>query len=136
MRKIRKLYFFDKKNVEEMISFLNNSVNDNYINYIMFNPLNALHHLLPFSLKFLPEAFVLTEDREPKALITVVPTKSKQRRVEIQKLLFEENSFVMAEEIIQYVISRYKAMGAFSILVKVDDYLPELLSILVSKCVI
>ena len=35
MRKIRKLYYFDKKNTEEMISFLNNNANDNYVNNIM-----------------------------------------------------------------------------------------------------
>lgn len=134
MRKIRKLYFFDKKNSEEMISFLNNSVSDNYINHIMFHPLNPLHHIIPLAFKFLPETFVLTENKTLKGLITVAPTKSKQRRVEIQKLFFEENSLDTAGELIQYAVSRYKAMGAFSILVKVDDYLPELLSLFVSKC--
>lgn len=134
MRKIRKLYFFDKKNSEEMISFLNNTVSDNYINHIMFNPLNPLHHLLPLPLKFLPETFVLTEDKQLKGLITVAPTKSKSHRMEIQKLFFEENSFEIASELIQYAVAKYKAMGAFSIMVKVDDYLPELLSVLISKC--
>ena len=54
--------------------------------------------------------------------------------MEIQKLLFEENSLSDAAELIQYAVSKYKAMGATSIMVKVDDYLPELLTLFVSKC--
>ena len=134
MTKIRKLYYFDKKNAEEMISFLNNSVKDTYINHIMFNPFLPLHHFLPLKLKFLPESFVLKEDKKIKGLITVAPIKSRHKKMFIQKLLFEENSYSDAAELVQFVVSKYKAMGASSILVKVDDYLPELLSMFVSKC--
>lgn len=134
MNKIRKLYYFDKKKIQEMISLLNDNVNDNYISHIMFSPLLPLHHFLPLSLKFLPESFVLKKNKEFKGLITVAPTKSKYKKMEIQKLFFEENSLSEAAELIQYVVSKYKAMGAPSILVKIDDYLPELLSLFVSKC--
>lgn len=134
MSKIRKLYWFDKKNTEEMISFLNNSTSDNYINYIMYNPFILLHHILPLKFKFLPESYILQEGKVIKGLITVVPSKGQIKRVEIQKLFFEEGAFCDALELIQYVVSKYKAMGAFSVIVKVDDYLNELLSMLISKC--
>lgn len=117
-----------------MMSFLNNSAMDTYINQIMFNPFLFLHHFLPLKLKFLPESFVLKEGKDVKGLITVAPAKGKHKKVEIQKLFFEENSYSVATELIQYVVSKYKAMGAPSILVKVDDYLPELLTVFVSKC--
>lgn len=134
MSKIRKLYYFDKKNAEEMISFLNNSTNDTYINHIMFNPLLVFHHFLPLGLKFLPESYVLKEKKDIKGLITVAPTRSKGKKMEIQKLLFEENSYLVAEELIQYVVSKYKAMGTVSFVVKIDDYLPELIKLFISKC--
>ena len=134
MSKIRKLYFFDKKKSQEMISFLNNDANDAYINNIMFNPFLPLHHFLPLNLKYLPESFVLKDGKEIKGLITVAPAKGKNKKMEIQKLLFEENSLSDAAELIQYAVSKYKAMGATSILVKVDDFLPELLTLFVSKC--
>ena len=73
MTKIRKLYFFDKKKAQEMISFLNNSANDTYINRIMFNPFAFLHHYLPLKWKFLPESYVLKDGKEIKGLITVAP---------------------------------------------------------------
>lgn len=134
MSKIRKLYYFDKKNTEEMISFLNNGVHDTYVSRIMFNPFLPLHHILPLKLKFLPESFVLKEDNVIKGLITIAPTKSKYKKMEIQKLLFEENSLIDAAELVQFAVSKYKALGAPSIQVKVDDYLPDLLTMLVSKC--
>ena len=134
MTKIRKLYYFDKKNSQEMISFLNNRVHDTYINRIMFNPFLPLHHLLPLRFKFLPESFVLKDGKNIKGLITVAPTKAKHKRIVIQKLLFEESSFADAAELVHFAVSKYKAMGAPSILVKVDDYLPDLLSMFVSKC--
>lgn len=134
MSKIRKLYYFDKKSTEEMISFLNNGADDTYINHIMFNPLIPLHHLLPLKYKFLPESYVLKDEGEIKGLITIAPIKSKPPKVEIQKLLFEENSLSDASELVQYVVSKYKAMGAASVGVRVDDYLPDLLNMFVSKC--
>ena len=52
----------DKNKVQEMISFLNNSSGDKYINHIMFNPLAFLHHILPLRFKFLPESYILKEN--------------------------------------------------------------------------
>lgn len=134
MSKIRKLYYFDKKSTQEMISYLNNSANDTYINHIMFNPFILLHHLLPLNLKFLPESYVITDKKDIKSLITLAPITSYNRKMEIQKLFFEENSLDFAAELVQFAVSKYKAKGASSIIVKVDDYLSELLNMLVSKC--
>lgn len=134
MRKIRKLYYFDKKSALEMISFLNNGAIDNYINNIMFNPFILFHHILPLKLKYLPESFVLKNEDGLKGLITVAPNKAVEKRVEIKKLFFEENAYEDAAELVQYAVSKYKAMGAISVQVKVDNYLPELLSMFVSKC--
>ena len=132
MRKIRKLYYFDRKKMQEMISFLNNR--DTYINNIMFNPLIPLHHILPLRFKFLPESYILKDGKEVKGLITTAPSKSRIKRMEIQKLFFEENCYEDAGELIQFVVSKYKAMGAVSFIVRVDDYLPELLKLFVSRC--
>ena len=134
MSKIRKVYFFDKKNAQEMISFLNNNVNDKYINQIMFHPLMPFHYLLPLKFKFLPESYVLKDGNKIKGLITVAPTKCKYKKMEIQKLLFEENSLTDATELVQFAVSKYKAMGATSIQVKVDDYLTELITLFTTKC--
>ncbi len=132
MSRIRKLYYFDKKNMQEMISFLNNR--DAFISNIMFNPLLPLHHLLPLKFKFLPESYVLKDKKEIKGLITVAPSKCPVKRLEILRLFFEENCYEDAYELIQYAVSKYKALGAISFIVRVDDTLPDLLRVFVSKC--
>ncbi len=132
MTKIRKLYYFDKKNAREMISFLDNG--DLYVHNIMFNPFLPLHHFLPLRFKYLPESFVLKDKKEIKGLITVAPTRCPLKQTEIQKLLFEENCYEDAGELVQYVVSKYKAMGCASVIVRIDDYLPELVKLFVSKC--
>ena len=132
MTKIRRLYYFDKKNMKEMISFLNNT--DNYIDYIMFNPLILLHHLLPLKLKFLPETYIFKDGKKIKGLITVAPNKSASQKLEITKLFFDNNSYDIAYELIQYVTSKYKSMGATSFVVKIDDIQTPLINIFLSKC--
>ena len=132
MRKIRKLYYFDKKNMQEMISFLNNR--DAYIGHVMFNPLLPLHHLLPLKCKFLPESYVLKDKKEIKGLITIAPSKYPVKRLEILRLFFEENCYEDAYELIQYAVSKYKALGAISFIVRVEDSLPDLLRVFVARC--
>ena len=132
MTKIRKLYYFDKKNMQEMIPFLNNK--DAYTSNIMFNPFIPLHHLLPLRFKFLPESYVLKEKKEIKGLITVSPSRCPMKKMKIQRLFFEENCYEDAAELIQYVVSKYKAMGTTSFIVKIDDYLPELIKLFISRC--
>lgn len=132
MSRIRKLFYFDKKNTQELISFLNN--NDTSFNHLLFNPLIPLHYLLPLRFKFLPETYILKDKKELKGLITIAPTKSPLKQLEIQRLFFEENCFEDAVELIQYAVSRYKAMGTASFIVRINDYLPELLRIFVSRC--
>lgn len=132
MRKIRKLYYFDKKNMQNLIPFLNNR--DVRINHIMFNPFLPLHHLLPLRFKFLPESYVLKDKKDIKGLITIAPSKCPIKRLEIQRLFFLENSYEDAEELVQYAVSKYKACGAISFVVRVADALPELLRLFVSKC--
>ena len=132
MTKIRKLYFFDKKNTEEMISYLNNG--DTYINHIMFNPFAPLHHMLPLRFKYLPESYILKDKKDMKGLITIAPSKNPLKQMEIQKLLFEENCYEDAGELIQFAVSKYKAKGCASIIVRIDDYLTELIKLFISKC--
>lgn len=134
MSRIRKLYFFDKSKIKKMISFLNNGSEDAYINDVMFNPFCHLHYFIPLRFKFLPESYVLKDGKNVKGLVTVEPTRCPLKQMEIQKLLFEENCYFEAEELIQFVVSRYKAMGTASFIVRVSDNLPELVKLFVSKC--
>ena len=134
MRRIRKLYYHDRNNTQKMISFLNNGDADKNAGFIIFNPFVLIHYILPLRFKFLPESYVLQEGKFLKGLVTVAPTRCPLKQMEIHKLLFEENNYADAGELIQYVVSRYKAMGTTSFIVRVDDYLPELIKMFITKC--
>ena len=133
MRRIRKLYYFDKKRSDELISFLNNN-SKAFINSAIFNPLVLIHYLLPLRYKFLPESYVLEDKKIVKGLITVAPSRAPIKKMEIQKLLFEENCYEDAAELVQYAVSKYKAMGTSSFVVMIDDFLPELVKLFITKC--
>ena len=134
MSRIRKLYFYDKNKLKEMISFLNIGCDCSYADDIIFNPFVPLHHLVPLNFKFLPESYVIEENNEIKGLITVEPTSAPTKQMEIQKLFFEANYYYYAGELIQYVVSKYKAKGTASFIVRVNDYMPELVKLFISKC--
>ena len=132
MSRIRKLYYFDNKNIQEMISFLNNR--DHLLSRIWFNPLIPLHYLLPLKYKFLTESYILKDGKILKGLISVTPSKSSKKKMEIQKLFFKENCYEDAAQLVQFVTSKYKALGAISFVAKIDDYLPELLKLFIMRC--
>ena len=54
--------------------------------------------------------------------------------MEIQKLFFEEDFLAETSELVQFVVSKYKAMGATSVIVKVDDYLTDLVAMFINNC--
>ena len=115
-----------------MISFLNND--DVFFTDISFSPMVVLNHLLPQRYKFMPESYVLKDKKNIRALITVAPSKNPLKQLEIHKLLFQENNYHEAEELIQYVVSKYKANGVVSFIVKIDDYLSDLIRLFIAKC--
>lgn len=91
--------------------------------------LRFFNHLLPLRLKFANESFVALIDNEEKGLITLDKDSKSYTRFKITKLILEENSSIIAPQLVNYVISRYRAMGATSFYVVVDEKQIDLLNI-------
>lgn len=88
-----------------------------------------INHILPLRLKFANESFIALSDNKKEALITLDKDSKSISRFKITKLILEENSTSIACELVNYVISRYKAMGASSFYVVVDEKQTDLLNI-------
>ena len=88
-----------------------------------------INHILPLRLKFANESFVALEDKKTEALITLDKDSKSFSRFKITKLILEENSTEIACQLVNYVISRYRAMGASSFYVVVDEKQTDLLNI-------
>lgn len=87
-----------------------------------------VNHLLPLRFKFASESFVALIDNEIKGLITLEKDSNSTTRFKITKFILEE--YHLANQLINYVISRYRAMGAGSFYAVVDEKQPDLLNIL------
>ena len=88
-----------------------------------------INHILPLRLKFANESFVALIDKKPEALITLDKDSKSINRLKITKLILEENSTSIACQLVNYVVSRYRAMGASSFYVVVDEKQADLLNI-------
>ena len=91
--------------------------------------LRFFNHLLPLRLKFANESFVALIDNEEKGLITLDKDSKSYTRFKITILILEENSSIIAPQLVNYVISRYRAMGATSFYVVVVEKQIDLLNI-------
>jgi len=88
-----------------------------------------INHLLPIKLKFKNESFVILEDKKELGLITLDKDSKSYSRFKITKLILEENSTSLARQLVSYVISRYRAMGATSFYIAADEEDINLLNI-------
>jgi len=86
-----------------------------------------LNHLLPLRLKFAPESFIILINKIEKGIITLEKDSKSCTRFKITKLILEQ--FSIANQLTNYVISRYRAMGAQSFYAVVDELQNDLIHI-------
>ncbi len=92
------------------------------------------HHFLPLRVKFLSESYVVYDKDKVLGFISVEKDERSRKRLKITKVFLEKNSFDIGKLLVQYVISRYCAMGAISYQVVVDDSQVDMLSLFVDGC--
>lgn len=93
-----------------------------------------IHYFLPLRAKFLSESFVAYEKGKIQGFITLEKDEKSRKRLKITKIFLEENSFDIGKLLVQYVISRYCAMGAVSYNVVVEDIRTDLLTLFINGC--
>ena len=109
MTRIRKLNCFDFAKIKKMISYLGSSEGDEFAKALMREPFGLIHSILPLKYKFLPESFILLDNKEILGLITVVPTLGNPYKLNITRLVFQNNLYDAGKQLIDFVISRYGA---------------------------
>lgn len=134
MVKIRKANFFDKFKFQKVISFMGTDAITHYTKVFMCPPFNFIHDLLPMKFKFMPESYVIEDNREILGMITVSPTTGNPLRLGISRLYLESDYFNVGKQLIDFVISKYGAKGANSFVAAVDDSHDELLHLFADGC--
>ena len=134
MVRIRKTNYFDKFKLKKMISFLSSDAINYYTKVFMNFPFNVIHDLLPLSLKFLPESYVIEENKDIIGMVTVSPTPGNPFKLVISRLFLEHDYFNAGKQLIEFVIAKYGAKSASTFIATIDDSYDELLHLFTEGC--
>lgn len=88
-----------------------------------------INHLLPLKFKYTNESFVAVENGKIKGLITLDKDSKSNSRFKITKFILEESDSSNANQLVNYAITRYRAMGASSFYIVIDEKNADLLNI-------
>lgn len=134
MVRIRKTNYFDKFRLKKMISFLSSDVIEHYTKVFMGFPFNTIHSFLPLSMKFLPESYVIEDNKEIIGMVTISPTPGNPYKLSISRLFLEQDYFNAGKQLLEFVIAKYGAKGASSFIATIDDSYDELLHLFADGC--
>lgn len=97
---------------------------------------DLLHYALPLGLKFLPETFVALNSKEKvlKGFVTLEKKDDVKKKLKITRFFLEENELSVGEQLINYVVSKYCALGATSFEVTFAQHLENVLELFVNTC--
>lgn len=134
MVRIRKTNYYDKFKLKKMISFLSSDVINYYTKTFMNTPINFFHDFLPYRFKFLPESYVIEENKDIIGMVTVSPTAGNPFRLIISRLFLEHDYFNSGKQLVDFVVAKYGAKGVSSFLSIIDDSSTELLHLFIDGC--
>lgn len=134
MTRIRKLNCFDTAKLKKMISYLGSDESEQFLDAFLNEPSGMLNFILPLKYKFLSESYILLDGKEILALITIEPTIGNPYKINITKLIFQNNLYDAGKQLIDFVLSRYSAKGATTFSVAVDECHDELLKLFTDGC--
>ena len=95
---IRRLNCFDAPKIKKMIAYLGND--EKISEDIISEAFLIVHNIFPLKYKFLPESFILLENKEILGLITVVPTIGNPYKINITRLIFKQNMYNIGKQLV------------------------------------
>ena len=134
MAVIKRLSFFDKSKLKELSPFLNYEDENLFVDMLTNSIAGVLHYYLPLKYKFLNESYLLSDVNRTLGLITVNTFSGNPYKINISQLFFLENSYEVAQQLVEYVVSQYGAKGADTFYVLIDDIYTELAQVFVNNC--
>ena len=134
MIRIRRLTYFDYPKLKRLISYLCTDDNDKLAKSLMEEPIGYINAILPLSLKFKSESFILVENHEILGLITTIRTPGNPYKINITRLIFKENLYDIGKKLVEFVIEKFGGKGATSFTVTIDECHDELFNLFINGC--
>ena len=131
---IRRLTYLDSHKIKKLISYLCNDENDKLAESIMEEPFGFINAMLPLPLKFKSESYILINQNEILGLITTARTPGNPYKINITRLIFKENLYEVAKQLVEFVIQKLGGKGATSFTVTIDECHDELFNLFINGC--
>lgn len=131
---IRRLNCFDYPKLKKLISYLCTDDSDRLAKNLMQEPPDIINAMLPLSLKFRSESFILIEDNEILGLITAICTAGNPYKINITRLIFKENRYEIGKQLVEFLIQKLGGKGANTFSVVIDECHNELFDLFVNGC--
>ncbi len=134
MAKIKKLSIFDIVEVKKMISLLSESETLGFSKYILTLPFKMIQDFLPLKLRKFSEYFVSIENHSINGMISVKAERGNSYKWNIKQLFLDKNSYLAGRQLVDYIVSKFGALGANTFCVVVDDGHDELIDLFSKGC--
>lgn len=134
MTRIRKLNCFDYTKLKKLISYLGSAEGEIFSKALLNEPFGLVNSILPLKYKFLNESYILLDGKDILGLITIEPAIGNPYKINITRLVFQNNLYEAGKQLIDYVTTKYSAKGATSFIVAVDECHDELLRLFSDGC--
>lgn len=134
MIKIRKLNYFDRSKIKELNTVLKQENESMFVNILTTALPGHLHYYLPLKYKILNESYILTDETRTLGLVTVGTFNGNPYKINISQLCFIENAYEVAQQLIEFIIAQYGAMGATTFYLTINEGYYELYNILTNRC--
>lgn len=131
---IRRLTYVDYPKLKKLVSYLCNDENDKIAKSILEVPVSFVNAMLPLSLKFQSESFILLENNEILGLITTAKTPGNPYKINITRLVFKENLYEVGKQLVEFIIQKFGGKGATSFAVTIDECHDELFNLFINGC--
>lgn len=131
---IRRLSCFDIPKIKKMVSYLGDTEGTVFTKVLKHEILLKTQFILPLKFCFLPESFVLVDNKGILGLITVAPTRGNPYKINVTRLIFLQNMYDVGKQLVEFVVARFGAKGALSFQVLVDECHEELTDLFINGC--
>lgn len=134
MAKIKYLNLFD---ITKLKNFVNHLSEDKFYNQIaiyLSYPFILLNSGLPISLKFRPDIYTICQDDSMKGILSIQARRNNPYKWRIKKLLLAENSSEYGEQLINYVVAKYGALGVETIEVDINSEDKDMIDLFSKAC--
>lgn len=129
MSVIKNLSYVNKNRLKTLKSFMEAEIP---ISAFPPFPFDALHSMLPYKCKFLPETYVSIKNKKINGLISI--NKASSKKIKITRLLLEENMGLEGKMLVNYITTLYASKGVETFFMIVNQKDETLLTMLKEGC--